>query len=157
MNESTQYRHDISDETCAVLSPIFPGQRWRWGGLAKDNRNFINGVLWSLWTGSPWRDLPPEYGKWNTAYRRVNRWRDYGIWGKVLEILMDDPDYEWLMMEISDCKAQHASTAKDENQDMVCKKENSTPRSAFPWMRLVCRSEDLSHNDPGRTAKKLYD
>ena len=55
-------------------------------------------------TGAPWRDLPPEYGKWNTVYRRFNRWKKSGVWEKILEKLIDDPDYEWLMIDASHIK-----------------------------------------------------
>ena len=46
MKENSQHRHDISDKAWAVLSPILPGQPGQWGGIAKDNRKFINGVFW---------------------------------------------------------------------------------------------------------------
>ena len=59
-----QRRHDISDAAWALLEPHLPGQSGQWGGVAKDNRLFINAVFWILRTGAPWRDLPPEYGKW---------------------------------------------------------------------------------------------
>ena len=55
-------------------------------------------------TGAPWRDLPPEYGKWNTVYRRFNRWKKSGVWERILEKLIDDPDYEWLMIDASHIK-----------------------------------------------------
>jgi len=38
-----------------------------WGGIAQDNRRFINGVFWILRTGAPWRDLPPDYGDWKNT------------------------------------------------------------------------------------------
>ena len=62
-----QRRHDISDAAWALLEPHLPGQSGQWGGVAKDNRLFINAVFWILRTGAPWRDLPPEYGKWGTS------------------------------------------------------------------------------------------
>ena len=57
--EKSQHRHDISDKAWAILEPMLPGQRGQWGGIAEDNRRFINGVFWILRTGVPWRDLPP--------------------------------------------------------------------------------------------------
>lgn len=91
-----QQRHDISDRAWKLLEPHLPGQRGQWGGIGKDNRRFINGVFWILRTGAPWRDLPPCYGKWGTIYQRFRRWRDKGVWEKILEILVDEPDFEWL-------------------------------------------------------------
>ena len=61
--EKTQHRHDISDKAWAILEPMLPGQRGQWGGIAEDNRRFINEVFWILRTGAPWRDLLPDYGK----------------------------------------------------------------------------------------------
>ena len=97
--EKSQHRHDISDKAWAILEPMLPGQRGQWGGIAEDNRRFINGVFWILRTGAPWRDLPPDYGKWGSVHQRFRRWRDKGIWEKILEALIDDPDYEWLMID----------------------------------------------------------
>ena len=59
---STIHRHDISDEAWELIKPHMLGQRGQWGGIAEDNRRFINAVIWILRTGAPWRDLPAEYG-----------------------------------------------------------------------------------------------
>lgn len=88
------HRHNISGEAWTILEPLLPGQRGQWGGIAKDNRTFINAVFWILRTGAPWRDLPPEYEKWGTVHQHFRRWRDNGTWKKVHEALIDDPDYE---------------------------------------------------------------
>ena len=92
-------RHDISDHLWALLEPHLPGQAGQWGGIAHDNRRFINGVLWILRTGAPWRDLPEVYGDWKNTHRRFCRWRDKGLWESLLDRFIDDPDYEWLMIE----------------------------------------------------------
>ena len=59
--EASYHRHDINDNVWALLEPHLPGQRGQWGGIAEDNRRFINAVFWVLRTGAPWRDLPPDY------------------------------------------------------------------------------------------------
>ena len=56
-----------------------------------DNRTFIDAVFWVLITGSPWRDLPPDYGHWSNVHRRFIRWRDKGVWEKLMEILILTP------------------------------------------------------------------
>ena len=76
--ENAQRRHDISDEAWSLLESHLPGQAGQWGGIANDNRLFINAVFWILRTGAPWRDLPLEYGKWGTVNQRFNRWRAKG-------------------------------------------------------------------------------
>ena len=86
--------YHISDVTWRRIEPYLSGQKGQWGGIAKDNRLFIDAVLWILRTGSPWRNLPVEYGKWGTVHHRFIRWRDKRLWEKLLEILIDDPDFE---------------------------------------------------------------
>jgi transposase len=117
--EQAHRRHDISDKVWLLIKPHLIGQSGQWGGIAKDNREFINAVFWILRTGAPWRDLPPDYGKWQTAYKRYNRWQKRGFWAKLLEILTVEPDFEWLMLDGSHIKAHpHAAGARGGNQDM---------------------------------------
>ena len=154
--ESTLHRHDITDRTWKLLEPHLPGRAGVWGGRAEDNRRFLNAVFWILRTGAPWRDLPPQYGGWSNTHRRFIRWRDKGIWEKLLERLVDAPDYEWLMIDASHLKVHpHAAGAKGGNQAMSRTKGSSTPNYIWPWMRMVCRSEFLLRKVPQRIALKL--
>ncbi|MFV0293975.1 MAG: transposase, partial [Paracoccus sp. (in: a-proteobacteria)] len=50
------------------------------GSSGRDNRMFVQAVLWIIRTGSPWRDLPDVFGAWNSAFRRFSRWSRKGIW-----------------------------------------------------------------------------
>jgi transposase len=151
--EADYHRHDISAEVWALLEPHLTGQCGQWGGVAKDNRLFINAVFWVLRTGAPWRDLPPDYGKWGTVHQRFRRWRDSGRWEKILELLIGNEDYVWLMIDASHVKVHpDASGAVGGNQDMARTKGGSTPRYTWPWMRLVARSEWLSLQVPSRIA-----
>lgn len=61
------------------FAPLPPPQRPRTGRPAKDHRTVLNGILWILRTGAPWRDLPERYGSWNTVWSRFRRWREAGI------------------------------------------------------------------------------
>ena len=149
-------RHDISDHSWGLLEPHLPGSKGRVGRPASDNRLFINAVFWILRTGAPWRDLPPDLGDWKNTQRRFSRWRERGEWERLLEILIDEPDYEWLMIDASHCKVHpHAAGAKGGNQEMSRTKGGSTPRYIWPWMRMVCRSELLSQKVPVQIAKRL--
>ena len=103
-------RHDISDNVWHLLEPHLPGRSGSWGGIARDNRLFINAVFWIMRTGAPWRDLPPDYGCWSNTHRRFIRWRDKGIWEQLMEILIDEPDYEWLASIISHSKSEASIT-----------------------------------------------
>ena len=148
-------RHDISDRIWDLLKPHLPGRKGVWGGIARDNRNFINAVFWILRTGAPWGDLPSDYGGWSNTHRRFIRWRNKGIWAKLLEILIGDPDYEWLIIDASHCKVHpHAAGAKGGNQDMSRTKGGSTQNCILPWMRMACQSVSLLQRVQQRTAPK---
>jgi transposase len=66
-------RHDISDITWETIEGKLLGRKGSWGRPGNENRLFMNAVFWVLHTGSPWRDLPTDYGNWNTVYRRFCR------------------------------------------------------------------------------------
>jgi transposase len=53
------------------------------GSSGRDNRMFVEGVLWIVRTGSPWRDLPEVFGAWNSAFRRFSRWSAKGVWSGI--------------------------------------------------------------------------
>ncbi|MCW7761982.1 IS5 family transposase [Photorhabdus luminescens] len=119
MSTPAYRRHDISDHVWNLLEPHLPGRKGAWGRVAYDNRLFINAVFWILRTGAPWRDLPTDYGDWKNTHRRFCRWRDKGIWEGLLEQLITEPDFEWLMIDASHIKVHpHAAGAKGGNQDM---------------------------------------
>ena len=154
--EQAYRRHDISDRVWEALKPHLLGRKGTWGGNARDNRQFINGVFWILRTGAPWRDLPPCYGDWKNTHRRFSRWRDKGVWERILEALIDDPDFEWLMIDASYVKAhQHSSGAVGGSQATGRTKGGSTQRYIWPWMRMACRSELLLQRVPKLIADKL--
>lgn len=139
-------RHDISDSVWKKLEPLLPGREGAWGGKAHDNRRFINAVFWIMRTGAPWRDLPPDLGGWSNTHRRFIRWRDSGVWERLLETLIDELDFEWLMIDASHCKVHpHAAGARGGNQDMSRTKGGSTQNCIWPWIRMVCRSGLLLH------------
>mgnify|MGYP000213907893 CR=1 FL=1 len=147
------HRHDLTDDLWNKLAPLLPGKAGDWGGVAKDNRQFINAVLWILRTGAPWRDLPPDYGGWKNTHRRFCRWRDKGVWEGILEQWVQEPDLEWLMMDTTHIKVhKHATGAVGGNQDMNLTKGGLTRRYIWPWMRMVCQSELWLQQVPKRIA-----
>ena len=142
--KASNHRHDISDELWRRLEPLLLGREGSWGGRAKDNRKFINAVFWIMRTGAPWRDLPPSYGDWKNTHRRFCRWRDKGVWENILETLINEPDFEWLMIDASFVKVHaHASGAVGGNQEIGASKGGSPQRYIWPWMRMVIQSEYL--------------
>ena len=154
--ELAHRRHDITDRVWSILEPHLPGRKGSWGGIGRDNRGFINAVFWILRTGAPWRDLPPDYGDWKNTHRRFCRWRDKGTWEALLERLIDEPDFEWLMIDASHIKVHpHGTGARGGNQKMGRTKGGSTQSCTWPWMRMVCRSELLLRQVPLRIVRKL--
>lgn len=75
--------------------------------------NVVEGVLWIVRTGSPWRDLPEAFGDWNSVFRRFSRWSRKGVWRRMFEAMSDDPDFEYLIVDSTIVRAhQHAAGAK---------------------------------------------
>lgn len=91
---SPQRRHELSDEQWAWWEPVLPPQRPRTGRPAKDHRTVLNGIVWLLRTGAPWRDLPERYGPWQTVYSRFRRWREAGIWDQVLTTIQSEAAHD---------------------------------------------------------------
>ncbi|MEF3367813.1 transposase [Methylocystis sp. 9N] len=77
----------LSDERWRAVAPVLPGKDGDPGCNARDNRLFLEAVFWILRTGSPWRTLPPRFGKWYTAYTRYRRWERTGVWRRVVAAL----------------------------------------------------------------------
>ena len=105
-------RHELSDEQFEKIEALLPGRKCCVGVTAKDNRSFVNGVIWIFKTGAPWRDLPERYGNWKNVHRRFSRWASKGIFNKIFSALSEDSDMEFISMDGSVIKAhQHAAGA----------------------------------------------
>lgn len=79
-------RHELTDEAWAIIAPLLPKQSR--GRPWKDHRQIIDGILWVLATGAPWRDVPERYGPWQTLYDRFVRWTRDGTWDRILRALL---------------------------------------------------------------------
>ncbi|MCZ0992209.1 IS5 family transposase [Streptomyces noursei] len=111
-------RGDLSDAEWARLKLHLPRNVGR-GGRWKCHRRVINGILFRLRTGIPWRDLPARFGKWQTAYDRHRRWSADGTWATILRAVQADADaqgrIDWSMASVDStvCRAhQHAAGAR---------------------------------------------
>ena len=82
-------RGDLSNAEWAIVSPFLPSERGRWARPAKDNRRFLNGMLYVMRVGCPWRDMHERYGKLNSVYVGLRRWAEQGVWDALLETLVD--------------------------------------------------------------------
>lgn len=93
------HRYELSDRQWARLAPLFlsqpqPGQA---GRPPCDYRAVVNGILWILHTGAPWRDLPERYGSCKTVFSRFNGWRRDGTWSRLVTALLDELDDKGLI------------------------------------------------------------
>ena len=105
-------RHEIADESWERIKDFLPGQVGDPGVTAKDNRLFVNAVLWIGKTGAQWRDLPERFGKWNSVWKRFDRWAAKGVWLRVFGALQD-PDLDWMIIDSTVVRAhQHAAGKK---------------------------------------------
>jgi transposase len=86
-------RGDLSDAQWERLEKELPGNGRR-GRPWKDHRVVVNGILWALRTGAPWRDLPERYGPYTTCHDRLIRWKRNGTWDRVLQALQGEADAE---------------------------------------------------------------
>jgi transposase len=115
----TQRRHELTDAQWQRLAPLLPAEKPPTGRPNKDHRTVLNGILWILRTGAPWRDLPERYGPWKTVYSRFRRWQRAGVWERILAELQaeaahdDTLDSSLSMIDSSSIRAhQHAAGAR---------------------------------------------
>ncbi len=110
-------RGELTDKAWDRIEPLLPSGGRR-GGQWRDHRQVINGILWKIRTGAPWRDLPERYGSWKTCHERLRRWTADGTWDRVLaEVVMKNDavgNIEWTFsVDSSSVRAhQHAAGAR---------------------------------------------
>ena len=95
---------ELTDTQWERLQPLLPPQKPRTGRPNLDHRHIVNGILWLLRTGAPWRDVPEHYGSWQTVASRFYRWRRGGIWQQLFETVQQQADVagrlEWAMHDV---------------------------------------------------------
>jgi transposase len=85
-------RHELTDDEWTVLEPLLPPEKPPRGRPNLPHRTVLNGILWRVRTGAPWRDLPERYGQWQTVYSRFRRWQQAGVWDRILAALQAAAD-----------------------------------------------------------------
>jgi transposase len=104
-------RIGLTDEEWGLIGPLLPPERGRGCRPAQDNRVYFEGMMWIARTGSQWRHLPDEYGKWNSVFRRYRRWLDVGVFDAMLESLAEmverDPTAD--MIDSTIVRAHHCA------------------------------------------------
>jgi transposase len=122
-------RYALRDDQWERLEQLgLPGHSGHVGVTAKDNRRFVEAVLYRLRTGIPWRDLPEHFGYWHRVYVRFNRWSKQGIWQKVFAQLAKEPNNEYALIDSTSVRAHRsAAGARKKGAQPV------TPRGESAW------------------------
>ena len=108
-----QGRFGVCDIVWEKIAPLLPGKASDSGVTAKDNRLFLEAVLWRVRTGLPWRDLPEGFGKWKGVFQRFRRWVRAEVFDRIFERVSDEPDFEYALIDGTIVTAhQKASGAK---------------------------------------------
>ena len=111
----------LREDQWSRIEQFLPGKATDCGVTAKNNRLFVEAVLWIIRTGSPWRDLPADFGYWHRVYVRYNRWSKKGIWERIFATMSDDPDLEYLMVDGSIVRVHQHGAAKKTNKSLKLK------------------------------------
>jgi putative transposase len=105
-------RHELSDAVWERIEPHLPGKASDPGRTGRDNRLFVEAILWLARSGAHWRVLPAEFGKWNSVYQRFNRWCRDGVWERLFTALADSPDWDYVLVDSTIVRAhQHSAGA----------------------------------------------
>jgi transposase len=106
-------RYGLRDDQWQRIENLLPGREETVGVTAKDNRLFVEAVLYRYRAGIPWRDLPERFGDFRIVHTRHMRWSKSGVWQRVFEHLAEDADNEYAMIDSTIVRAhQHAAGAK---------------------------------------------
>ena len=126
-------RRILSDSQWARVAPLLPGKAEDPGRSARDNREFLEALLWIARTGAPWRDLPDEFGLWNSVFQRFRRWALKGVFERVFKELSADADFEYVLIDGTIVRLhQHGAGAKGgpAARRSVARGVGQAPRSA---------------------------
>lgn len=106
-------RHALTEYQWERIAPLLPGKIGDVGVTAKDNRLFVEAVVYRYRTGIPWRDLPARFGDFRVVHTRFSRWAKRGAWEFVFNELASDADNEYAMIDSTVVRAhQHGAGAK---------------------------------------------
>lgn len=106
-------RYSLTDIQWEKISDLLPGRKETVGVTAKDNRLFVEAVLYRYRAGIPWRDLPERFGDFRVIHTRHSRWSKTGVWERVFKALSEEADNEYAMIDATIVRAhQHSAGAK---------------------------------------------
>src|SRR5574338_1675386 len=124
-------RYGLRDDQEKKIENLLPGRTETVGVTAKNNRLFVEAVLYRYRAGIAWRDLPERFGDFRVIHTRHTRWSKSGVWKRVFERLADDPDKEYAMMDSTSVRAhQHAAGARKKGGKQPKTSANKNPSGA---------------------------
>jgi transposase len=105
-------RYALRDDQWERIEGLLPGREGHVGVTAKDNRLFVEAVLYRYRAGIPWRDLPERFGPWKAVHTRFSRWAAGGVWEQVFQHLAGEADNEYALIDSTIVRAhQHSAGA----------------------------------------------
>src|SRR4051794_34118808 len=141
-------RYSMRDDQWERIQDLLPGRVGHVGVTAKDNRLFVEAVLYRYRTGVPWRDLPGRFGCGVKVHTRFSRWAKAGVWERVFQRVAADADNEYAMIDSTIVRAhQHAAGAPKklgQTRRSGAARAGFQPRSTRWWMRSEIRLAFIS-------------
>jgi transposase len=105
-------RYGLGEDQWERIKDLLPGRIGHVGATARDNRRFVEAVVYRYRAGIPWRDLPERFGDWKNTRRRFSRWARAGVWERLFEHLAAEADNEYAMIDSTMVRAhQHSAGA----------------------------------------------
>lgn len=129
-----QRRHALTEEQWAQIAPLLPPEVGRSARPAKSNRLMVEGMVWILRTGAPWRDLPKRFGPWKSVYTRFRRWTLQGVWARVHEKLAEHQDPESYLIDATIVRAHQDATGAKKGDPKRSGIPEEVPPRRFTWL-----------------------
>jgi transposase len=124
-------RYALRDDQWEKIKDVLPGRNGHVGVTAKDNRLFVEAVLYRYRAGIPWRDLPERFGTWKKVHTRFSRGAQSGVWQKLFQMLAADTDNEYVMLDSTIVRAhQPAAGARKRGAGTPSPPRQSRPSDA---------------------------
>ncbi|KAF0173663.1 MAG: transposase [Rhodobacteraceae bacterium] len=92
-------RRVLNDVQWAAVEPYCLGKPSDPGQTGRDPRLLVEAVLWIVRTGAQWRELPSEFGKWNSVFKRCRMWVNADVFYNMFRVLAADADLKYAMVD----------------------------------------------------------
>ncbi len=119
-------RHELTNEEWEFIKPYLPSNKHHEGHPWGNHRKFLNGMIWRLATGAPWRDLPERYGPWNSVYQRFHRWSESGFIEQLAFVLQAELEargsIDWSLWSLDSSMIRASKAAAGARKKSVGKK-----------------------------------